>query len=350
MFPANTCTNALQIRFILQAAKYFNLSTKDLLSSANVIIDNHCLPSAPIPVEVAIRLWQAAEQLSRDPLIALKSGTMTQTYQQSPLFGLVCATKNMMKACKYIIRYQKNNLGMVNHRMGFEGNKVIGELVTPAHHDEELRPLIERQASVMLSFFKVIFSPEVQKNAMPEIYFKHQPNGPVEHYEKILGVKVHFGHSKNLFVAPRHLMDMNNPLHNPEMEEALLSLTQRHDRGITEGTNLIVQIEEFILKNLNNRYLNIDFVATSYAIGPRTLQRRLKEQNTSFNVLLNNVRYNRAMQLIVDPDISISEIATDLGFQNQSALNQAFTRWTNITPRQYRDACIDNPVTQYAFN
>jgi AraC family transcriptional regulator len=49
-------------------------------------------------------------------------------------------------------------------------------------------------------------------------------------------------------------------------------------------------------------------------------------------------RIDRAKQLLKQSEQSISDIALDCGFANQSHLNRHFTKLVGITPKKYRDA------------
>ena len=68
----------------------------------------------------------------------------------------------------------------------------------------------------------------------------------------------------------------------------------------------------------------------------RTLQRRLKEEGTSFGELLDWLRRGMAQAYLADDQISISEVSYLLGFSEQSAFQRAFKRWTGSTPVQFR--------------
>ena len=56
----------------------------------------------------------------------------------------------------------------------------------------------------------------------------------------------------------------------------------------------------------------------------------------SFNGVLGELRFDLAKRYIREPDLSISEIAWLLGYQEVSAFTHAFKRWTGKTPREMR--------------
>lgn len=70
---------------------------------------------------------------------------------------------------------------------------------------------------------------------------------------------------------------------------------------------------------------------------PRSLQRRLKDENTSFNAVREQVRRDLTQRYLAD-NLSISEISFLLGFSEPSAFFRAFKRWTGMTPIEARRA------------
>jgi AraC-like DNA-binding protein len=82
--------------------------------------------------------------------------------------------------------------------------------------------------------------------------------------------------------------------------------------------------------------LTIGDCANLVSMSSRTLQRRLADHETSFNELLDQVRFDTAKQLLRDDSISISNICYELGYENPANFTRAFRRWAGVTPRQHR--------------
>jgi len=78
-------------------------------------------------------------------------------------------------------------------------------------------------------------------------------------------------------------------------------------------------------------------VAAALAMSPRTLQRRLAGQRTTYRRLLSEVREDLACQHLAESRLSIAEIAFLLGFADVTSFHRAFKRWTGQTPRTYRE-------------
>ncbi|MEE4193357.1 MAG: AraC family transcriptional regulator [Halieaceae bacterium] len=77
-------------------------------------------------------------------------------------------------------------------------------------------------------------------------------------------------------------------------------------------------------------------IAEAMHVSNRTLQRKLKEEGTSFIDLLQDARLSLARKYLAQPQRSIVEIAYLLGFSEPSTFSRAFKRWTGQAPAEYR--------------
>jgi AraC-like DNA-binding protein len=80
----------------------------------------------------------------------------------------------------------------------------------------------------------------------------------------------------------------------------------------------------------------IDRVARALKVSPRSLQRSLALEGTSFRQVVDQVRRSLAERHLARRDVSLNEIAFLLGFSEPSAFHRSFKRWTQQTPQQYR--------------
>lgn len=79
-------------------------------------------------------------------------------------------------------------------------------------------------------------------------------------------------------------------------------------------------------------------VSQRLGVSVSTLRRQLLEEGNSFQQLKDDCRRAAAMQYLASPDLSFSEVAGLLGFDEVSAFFRAFRRWTNMTPSEYRQS------------
>ncbi|MBK1648768.1 AraC family transcriptional regulator [Rhabdochromatium marinum] len=79
-------------------------------------------------------------------------------------------------------------------------------------------------------------------------------------------------------------------------------------------------------------------VAALFAMHPRTLNRRLREEKVTFAMLFAQARYDLARQLLRDTRLTVSEIAYALGYAGSGPFSHAFRQWSGTPPGRWRDA------------
>ena len=77
-------------------------------------------------------------------------------------------------------------------------------------------------------------------------------------------------------------------------------------------------------------------IAEALHVSNRTLQRKLKDEGTSFMDLLQDTRMQLARRYLRQPSRSVVETAYLLGFSEPSTFSRAFKRWTGVAPAEYR--------------
>ena len=82
-------------------------------------------------------------------------------------------------------------------------------------------------------------------------------------------------------------------------------------------------------------------IAEALNVSNRTLQRKLKDEGTSFIDLLQDTRLQLAEKYLAQPQRSIVEIAYLLGFSEPSTFSRAFKRWTGLAPVDFRESLTD---------
>lgn len=80
----------------------------------------------------------------------------------------------------------------------------------------------------------------------------------------------------------------------------------------------------------------LEQVAERMKCSGRTLQRRLSERHLNYQMLLDHIRRELAIQLLTTTELPMTQIATRIGFTNDSTFHRAFKRWTGELPGHYR--------------
>ena len=100
--------------------------------------------------------------------------------------------------------------------------------------------------------------------------------------------------------------------------------------------DVVGSVRSTLTKLLPTGEINEEIVSQSLNMNLRTLQRKLKDEGTSFRDILNTTREEIALDYIRNSNLSLTEIGYLLGFADQANFTRAFRRWTEMSPSAYR--------------
>jgi len=128
----------------------------------------------------------------------------------------------------------------------------------------------------------------------------------------------------------KELLDILTPALNQSLEE------QKRKRTITGTVKWILD------RRLAAGTPGIQSVASEMGMSARTLQRRLTDEGTSFNHLLNVIRHDNARRYLADSKIDVNEVAFLIGYADQNSFYRAFRMWEGETPAKWRTQHLKN--------
>lgn len=126
----------------------------------------------------------------------------------------------------------------------------------------------------------------------------------------------------------------NGLLYNPLRFE----YSTLHTPSISMKTrdSIVFRAKQWLLKHIQTPY-NLDQVSSEVATSPRTLLRHFKEvEGMTPLEYLQQLRVERAKQLLEVTNIALAEVMEYCGYQDPSAFRRLFRRATGITPSEYR--------------
>ncbi len=86
--------------------------------------------------------------------------------------------------------------------------------------------------------------------------------------------------------------------------------------------------------------MTIDSMSELLGVSTRSLQRSLRSSGTSYSELVDQIRIEKATQLMQDHNIKTLNIALDVGYSSHSHFSRAFKRITHLTPKEYRQLSL----------
>jgi AraC-like DNA-binding protein len=144
------------------------------------------------------------------------------------------------------------------------------------------------------------------------------------------------------YAAPAHRLSFDATLVNTRLATAHPELARLNDQTVIdylaryERSNLTMQVRARIIEQLPDGRPSQEHIAQTLNTSLRSLQRRLKDEETNFKSLLNETQQELALQYIRDSSRTLGEIAYLLGFSEPSNFTRAFKRWTGKSPGEFR--------------
>jgi len=156
-------------------------------------------------------------------------------------------------------------------------------------------------------------------------------------WEYMLASRVTFDAAETRITWP--LSEVLEPLvtGDPTLARVNDELAQGYLDGFL-GRSTVRDVMDHIVRLLPDGAPGQDQVAGALHMSSRTLQRKLREEDTSFTELLQQARLDLARRYLGDQRRSVVETAYLLGFSEPSTFSRAFKRWTGMAPAEYREA------------
>jgi AraC-like DNA-binding protein len=168
------------------------------------------------------------------------------------------------------------------------------------------------------------------------VCFAHARPERVSEQERIFRSPVHYGCPRNELVLDRGLLERPQR----HAEPRLLAMLDRQLDGLLsklpESRSFQGEVRRCMMDELPEREPGMAAIAAKLHMSPRSLQRRLQSEGTSFAEVLFELRRDLALRYLRDQRIAIGEVGFLLGFLDVSAFHRAFKRWTGFTPAEYQ--------------
>jgi AraC-like DNA-binding protein len=128
---------------------------------------------------------------------------------------------------------------------------------------------------------------------------------------------------------PADFLEIPNPA--PAHDDAL-----ELDGALPLTGDLCAGVRELIRLSLLDKRPQRAWVARRLNVSVRTLQRRLREHGTSFAEAVRGIVEEQAVELLRCRNVSITEIAYELGYSDPAHFTRAFVHWFGEPPQLWR--------------
>lgn len=168
------------------------------------------------------------------------------------------------------------------------------------------------------------------------VRFRHPRPDRISEHQRIFNCPISFGQPRDEILIPREILDVPIQLAHAGILIRLEAVAQEMLSELYAPDTWSEQVSRQIGKLLlQGKKPSIDEIAGELALGKRQLQRNLRKDGTTYQILLDQVRQELAIRYLKEPRMALYDVAFLLGYSDQSAFNHAFKRWTRCTPMEY---------------
>ncbi|WP_268798802.1 AraC family transcriptional regulator [Pseudomonas huanghezhanensis] len=139
----------------------------------------------------------------------------------------------------------------------------------------------------------------------------------------------------NAFAFERSWLDQPLPLADPITHRDMRERCRRQNIEFSGRQAWLGRIRELLAVQLDHAP-SLAVIAQKMNCSERTLRRHLLATGSSYQQLLDDLRFERAKQLLQEDSLPIHRIAEALGFSETASFRHAFIRWSGVAPSQFR--------------
>lgn len=295
-------------------------------------------PASRLDRALELRIYVELAEVLRNPLAGLHTGGAFGFTSYGPLTMLLMTCANAYDAFQTGIRYQQ--LTYLFGSLRFEPGQDISALVaTPLQlPGKAYRFRVDGETSGTYKLIRDMQTTLGVDLHAERIDLPYAAPPEAAAYADYFGCPVTFGESS---AVRCWIHNQNLQLKFPTADATAHAMfrAQCDQQLVMQQNTTLDKLSEKVSAHLelfSAGYPSITEVASAFDITERTFRRQLSNENQSFRALLDQVRFNKAQQLLNTTALSIEAVAQQLGYAESAAFIHAFQRWAGISPASFR--------------
>lgn len=332
MNGAGRSVSVTSARVIYSTAVAAGVRMEDLLACVGLPSDLLQQPGARIPYETSKRLWNVAGRLSGDECFGLHAAERLRP-EYFGAFGYAVRTcVSGREAVERMVRYGNSFFPDIDFALEIEGPLAR---FTHAFRDgpEDNVPASQFIVAAFVVLSREFTGVDLTPRA---VGLTQAPPRRDDEYRRLFRAPVRFREPTNAVIFDRALLDLPLLGSNPDLQHVLDRFVEEYLRRLPRFPELTGRVHRMVAHALQSGGESVEAAARKLRLSPRTLQRRLRDEGTSYRRIVEVVRRELAERYLRQPELSIDQVADRLGFSEPSAFHRAFRRHTGVTPAAYR--------------
>ena len=297
-----------------------------MLSRTGISAETIARPEARVPYKALVTLLREAAGETACPHLGLLAGRMSYLADLGVVGDAVRHSPTVGEALQLLVLHQHLN-GDGGLTFLLRRGPVVDwgyAIYQPGVLGEQM---YDASLAAAVNVMRELYGPSWLPS---EVFLPYAKREEIAHHRSFFKVLPHFNAEYCAVRFPVEQLDMPVAGANPQRLCAALQLLSTYD-----PEDLLRQVYRTVRRLLLEEQHSGDDVAHLLSIHRRTLNRRLQESGTSFQEILDQVRFQVARELLAS-DIALDDIAATLGYAAVTPFMRTFRRWSGTTPGRYR--------------
>lgn len=320
--------------FALQRAEEIGLNRETVLRVAGLDSAELLDPDARIKLRKVMAIWRQVLEAVPDPDFGVRLGARMQVRNIGLLGFLMMNSSTLGVALERLARFGR----ILDEAYPFSLELRRDRAIYSVEALPEERLTLPRVADLNVAAFVAIMRELTQREIAPiEVHLPYLgPPKDLAGYRTFFRCGIKFDQARPGIVLRREHLDLPVVAADLELGRYLENHAGEVIRALAPAGTISERVERALWAGMKEGELSLGLAASTLAMGPRTLQRRLRDEGTSFGQVRDSMRREMAVKLLRKPDLAVYEVAFLLGYSEPSTFYRAFRRWTGVPPLQYR--------------
>ena len=290
-------------------------------------------PHQTITLQQEIRFHRNVLEISGDRTIGLRIG-MAYLPQRYGLLGYALLSAATLRQALVIgSKFGDLTFTWFELRFAVTGDTAVFSLIDRVDIDADVRDLLyDRDCAAVWATMNETMG---QRQPLSKIALPHDGHGRRVDYRKFFRCPIEFNTVPARVEFAAELAETPLPHRDTAASGQLLQQCQLLLAKLSRQSALVDDVRQALLAR-PGFFPDIAMMAEKLGLSVRTLRRRLTEENTSFQGVLDEVRFGLATEYLVETGLPLQEISTLLGYSEPGNFTHAFKRWSGKAPSDYR--------------
>lgn len=287
-------------------------------------------------------LWKNAAHLTNDLLFSLHMGESLRAGALGIVGNIIQSSATVGEALTHAAALVHLFTNQVTMQIKQE-KQAISIVLLPTGQTSSAHDLHTLMELLMVITIHELDGLMLKKIVPTAVFLPYKVSEP-EEYERVLRCRPAKSNGKFGITIPGQLWDEPILTANYELQELFLQKIKHLAKPTTGNSTLQTRIYNYLLANAYLGISSLNDMAANFNTSPRNLQRQLKKEGSTFQLIADEVKRSLAEQYIASGNFELKDISWMLGYNELSAFSRAFKRWTGKAPTMVKYNHLHPPL------